>query len=183
MNWVTIDFEASCLPRHGRSFPIEVGVCGLLGMSSWLIKPSPEWHDWDWTAEAAGLHGITRRQLEQHGLEPQQVVAHVRRAVGSSRVIADSSIDRMWWQTLVGAADTSSTMVIEHVADIFDELGATASQIQLAQQRADWLSPAQHRAGADARWLHTLLSTLTRQVEAATPMIDGSKLMGNKIAA
>ena len=178
MDWVTIDFEASCLPRHGRSYPIEVGVCGPLGSRSWLIRPTPEWQGWDWTHEAAGLHGITRRQLDEQGLAPETVIAEVRRAVGSARVVADSSIDRIWWQALLdaGSPTGATPLVIEHIRDVFDEIGATAAQIKLAQQRADWLCPARHRAGADARWLFTLLSTLTQQADTLSPINIAKKI-------
>ncbi len=170
MEWVTIDFEASCLPRHGRSYPIEVGVSGPLGTFSWLIKPLAEWREWEWTEEAFRLHGISRQQLDEQGLEPAFVVDEVRRAVGSARVIADSSIDGIWWQELLDAARPAlirpAAIHIEHVRDIFDELNASPEQIRFAQQRADWLCPERHRAGADAHWLFTLLSTLSYRIVA-----------------
>ena len=39
---IAIDFEASCLPRHGRSYPIEVGVAGDGIERSWIIAPSAD---------------------------------------------------------------------------------------------------------------------------------------------
>ena len=182
MDWVTIDFEASCLPRHGRSFPIEVGISGALGTCSWLIRPLPEWQAWDWTESAQRIHGIPREQLEDEGLAPATVLREVLEAVGAARVVADSRIDRLWWQTLLDAAGpavcprTSGRNIgIEHVADLFDELGATHAQILFAQQRADGLCPERHRAGTDARWLFTLLSTLTQRIDddrATTPLFS-----------
>jgi hypothetical protein len=172
MDWVTIDFEASCLPRHGRSFPIEVGVSGPWGTRSWLIRPLPEWREWDWTEEAYRLHGISWEQLEEAGQDPAIVVAEVRQALGASRVIADSTIDRIWWQTLLDAGagaiapSGSSAIRIEHVADVLTELGASHEQIMAAQWSADMLCPGRHRAGPDAFWLFTLLSTLLQRVEA-----------------
>jgi hypothetical protein len=170
MDWVTIDFEASCLPQHGRSYPIEVGISGPLGTSSWLIRPLPEWREWDWTDEAFALHGISRERLDDEGLEPRIVVAEVRKAIGAARVIADSTIDTYWWQLLLGAAEpgiaTAAPLRIEHVGVLFDELGAIPEQILFAQRRADRLSPERHRAGADSRWLFTLLATLSQQIAA-----------------
>ena len=55
---MAIDFEASCLPRHGRSFPIEVGIAGGGIARSWIIRPHAAWAGWDWTAEAEALHGL-----------------------------------------------------------------------------------------------------------------------------
>ena len=171
MDWVTIDFEASCLPRHGRSFPIEVGVSGAWGTRSWLIRPLAEWREWDWTEEAYRLHGISWDQLEEAGQEPAAVLAEVRQAIGTARVVADSTIDRVWWQTLLDAGGEGDAVPapgalhIEHIADIFQELGATHDQIMAAQWQADLLCPERHRAGADARWLHALLATLIKRVD------------------
>ena len=53
-----IDFEASCLPEAGESYPIEVALAKVDGSTrSWLIRPSPEWQFWDWSSEAEHLHG------------------------------------------------------------------------------------------------------------------------------
>jgi hypothetical protein len=177
MNCVTIDFEANCLPSRGRSFPIEVGICGPLGTRSWLIRPLPEWRQWAWTDEAIALHGITLQQLDEQGVDPAIVVAEVRRAVGDRRLVADSTIDQDWWQTLLDAAEPAipvaphdaAPLVIEHISDVFDELCATDEQIESAQRRANWLRADRHRAGADARWLYTLLSDLTQQIAAERP--------------
>jgi hypothetical protein len=172
MEWVTIDFEASCLPRHGRSYPIEVGICGPLGTCSWLIRPVAEWRHWDWTEEAFALHGIKRDQLDAQGLEPRHVLDEIRLAVGPARVVADSAIDREWWQTLLDAAQPATAPAaithfrIEQVTDVFAELGASHEQILVAQQRADRFCPERHRAASDARWLFTLLLTLSEQIEA-----------------
>ena len=169
MDWVTIDFEASCLPRHGRSYPIEVGISGPLGTSSWLIRPLPRWREWDWTQEAFSLHGISQARLDEEGLDPPMVLAQLRGAIGTARVIADSPLDCLWWQTLAEAAGPDSAawwreIHIQHVTEVFDELGATADQIRFAQRRADWLCPDRHRAGADANWLRTLLTVLSQRI-------------------
>jgi hypothetical protein len=165
MNWVTIDFEASCLPRHGRSFPIEVAVSGPLGTTSWLIRPHAAWHDWDWTEEAFGLHGLRRADLDQHGLDAHRVLADLSQAIGTARVFADSPLDSHWLGILAQAALPAAApgFRIDHVGAFFDEIGATHEQIMAAQQRAETLCPARHRAGADARWLRVLIENLLHQ--------------------
>ncbi|WP_236549427.1 hypothetical protein [Novosphingobium sp. TCA1] len=41
---ILIDFEASCLPEYGLSFPIEVAAARIDGQSrAWLIRPLPVW--------------------------------------------------------------------------------------------------------------------------------------------
>jgi hypothetical protein len=170
MDFVTIDFEASCLPRHGRSFPIELGICTPHGTQSWLIRPHEDWQGWDWTQEALDLHGITREQLERDGLAPDVVMAQALQAIGNARVIADSRIDSGWWATLSeAAAGLGAEIRIEHVDTLFDEIGATHAQIMAAQDQADLISPERHRAGADARWLRLLLDRLLE--EQAQPLV------------
>ncbi|WP_171905933.1 hypothetical protein [Sphingobium phenoxybenzoativorans] len=52
---VFLDFEASSLAK--RSYPIEVGWVFEDGSSAaYLIRPAPDWTDWD--AGAAAIHGI-----------------------------------------------------------------------------------------------------------------------------
>lgn len=163
MDFVTIDFEASCLPRHGASFPIELGVSGPQGTRSWLIRPHDAWRDWDWTQEAFDLHGITRAQLDEEGLPPEQVLSEALAFIGDARVFADSRIDAQWWATLSAAAPgviAAPTVQIEHVDRMFDEIGAMHQQIMDAQHHADLLCPQRHRAGADALWLRLLLDRL-----------------------
>lgn len=57
---VFLDFEASSLAK--RSFPIEVGWVFEDGTSAeHLIRPAPDWTDWD--DKAAAIHGISRDDL------------------------------------------------------------------------------------------------------------------------
>src|SRR3954465_931964 len=68
---VFLDFEASSLAD--RSYPIEVGWVFEDGRAeAHLIRPAPQWTDWDLEAET--LHGIARARLEADG-EPHRLVA------------------------------------------------------------------------------------------------------------
>ncbi len=61
---VFLDFEASSLGE--RSYPIEVGWVFADGAGeAHLIRPAPEWTDWDPAAER--IHGIGRGQLMATG--------------------------------------------------------------------------------------------------------------------
>jgi hypothetical protein len=166
MDFVAIDFEASCLPRHGRSYPIEVGIADAAGVRSWLIKPDPRWQDWDWTGEAFGLHGITREQLNDEGIAPETVFAELRRAIGGKRVVADSMIDSYWWNTLASVTACQHRSPIEHASALLDERGVTSEAIAVACAEADRLCRARHRADADALWLWTVLSAASREGQA-----------------
>ncbi len=166
MDYVAIDFEASCLPRHGRSFPIEVGIADAAGARSWLIRPDSRWHDWDWTEEAFRLHGITRERLHDEGLAPETILAELCRAVAGRRVVADSMIDSYWWETLAAVTPGRRASPIHHASAVLDEWGASSEMISAACRDADRLCPARHRAADDARWLWTVLSSARDQLEA-----------------
>ncbi len=173
---VTIDFEASCLPRHGRSFPIEVGIAHDDGATrSWLIRPVPEWSGWGWTEEAQSLHGITREQLDREGQSVDVVAAELTEAVDGQRVIADSHLDADWLDTLAEAARVPPPFRIEHIEALVDRLGAQPEDVTLAQTMLDVEPFMRHRAGDDARWLARFVITLGAAVDrrvrgAETPL-------------
>lgn len=169
MDYVTIDFEASCLPRHGLSFPIEVGIADHLGSRAWLIRPAAGWNCWDWTEEALALHGIAPADLDRNGLPAHQVFAELNQAIAGRRLIADNRLDQYWWRLLAGAAGEELHSPVELVGTILDEMGVLSEDVFAAQHHADDLCPARHRAGDDALWLWTLLSELHRNSEQVAP--------------
>lgn len=175
MDYVAIDFEANCLPKHGRSYPIEVGIADGRSVRSWLIRPQSEWRAWKWTDEALALHGIRPERLDREGLPAEQIHAELLTAIGYRGLVADSSLDNYWWRMLTTAAgaDPESPTPIQHVATLLDQCGADSEEIMTAQRRADSLCPIRHRAGEDARWLWTLLDQLAHPVIAdATARAD-----------
>ena len=160
MTILTIDFEASCLPRHGRSFPIEVGVAGGGLSRSWLIRPGACWAGWDWTQEAQALHGISRARIERDGLPAAQVLAELVAIVAGRRVIADSPLDQYWLDRLAAAAEAATPFRIDHVSALFDEQQASEARITAAVAHADSLGLVRHRAAGDALWLAALIDHL-----------------------
>lgn len=168
---MTIDFEASCLPRHGRSFPIEIGIADLQGNArSWLIRPHASWLNWAWTAEAQALHGLTFDQLQLQGQPADQVMAELISAAQGHRIISDSELDAGWLETLARASARPAPWRIDHVATLFDEFGVTPEEIGAALAMTDRVSRRRHRAGDDAKWLAGLIShlqaTAARRLEA-----------------
>jgi len=158
---MAIDFEASCLPRHGRSFPIEVGIAGGGIARSWIIRPHAAWAGWDWTAEAEALHGLSRAQIETQGEPADVVLAELTAAVAGCRVVADSVIDQYWLQTLADTEAVMAPFAIDHVSLLLDEWGADEPRITAAVAHADALYSARHRAAADAQWLSGLIDVLS----------------------
>ena len=162
MGIITIDFEASCLPQRGPSYPIEVGIAGDGGSSAWLIQPHASWLGWQWSDEAERLHGITLGQLQSEG-KPVEVVANdLHRALAGHRVVADSPFDNYWMQALAVAAGTSFPAPIAHISVIFDELKTTAEEIAVAQIAIGNSKMHKHRARYDAIWLRALIGEVTK---------------------
>jgi DNA polymerase III epsilon subunit-like protein len=160
---ITIDFEASCLPRHGYSYPIEVGISDVNGCSrAWLIRPHRSWDGWDWTEEAQNLHGISYDRLLREGEPVADVANALRQALTGHRVIADSWIDAYWLETLAAAASTFPPSKIGHISTVFEELGSTTQEIKAAQTELQRHGFRRHRAGDDARWLSALIGILTK---------------------
>ncbi|BAV63236.1 hypothetical protein [Sphingobium cloacae] len=170
MTFISIDFEASCLPYHGRSFPIEVGIaCAGEAARSWLIRPHDDWAGWDWTGEAQSLHGLTRERLERDGLPAEHVIAELTAAIGTSRLVADSYLDAVWLTTLADAARTDSPAEIVHIEEVIDRLGADDAEIARAQVRVNACSFVRHRAGGDAQWLAEFIAALEAIVAEREP--------------
>ncbi|MBB3990324.1 3'-5' exonuclease [Croceicoccus naphthovorans] len=164
---IAIDFEASCLPQHGRSYPIEVGISvdGLTSRS-WLIRPHVSWADWTWTEEAERLHRLSQVRLWRDGLPVERVAAELAEALGGAQVIADNLIDAYWLETLYEAAAQPCPVEIQCIGEILRESGLKSDVIFAAQTRIDALGFGRHRAGEDARWLAALLMELEKQMQA-----------------
>lgn len=167
MTILTIDFEASCLPRHGRSFPIEVGIAGPATVRSWLIRPSDDWNGWDWTDEAQALHGISRDRIMSEGRPAQAVLGELSAFVAGRRVVADSVLDQYWLETLAAAAHAPAPFAIDHVAQLLDERHVDEAAITAAVAFADANHPARHRAACDAQWLQAVVAHALKDILGA----------------
>ncbi len=158
---VAIDFEAFCLPIHGRSYPIEVGVADEQGaVRSWLIRPVVQWASWTWTEEAEILHGLTRDQLFDEGLSIETVGAELAEVLRGRRAIADSYLDDYWMRTLMAAAGRMRHPSIEHIDTIIDQLGLKDNEVRACVATLEQQAFRRHRAGDDARWLAALIAAL-----------------------
>lgn len=99
---VFLDFEASSLGKN--SYPVEVGWVFEDGRSeSHLIRPAPQWTEWDKAAEA--IHGIRRGELESDGVPHDQVAARmVAELTGHDLLASAPSWDGKWLSALLRAA-------------------------------------------------------------------------------
>lgn len=146
-----IDFEASCLPEDGFSFPIEVAVALVDGSShTWLIKPSEKWRYWTWSDEAEALHGISRDMLEREGLAPEQVLAEMTAMTGGRTVYADADLDAYWLEVLADAAGQPMPFPVHYLGEYMLEQGWTREQVVTALEEAKRRLPNEHIARDDA---------------------------------
>jgi hypothetical protein len=99
---VFLDFEASSL--NDESYPIEVGWVFEDGRSeAHLIRPAPQWTDWDPGAEA--VHRISRSTLEHEGAAHTDVARRLLDALSPHLVYASApSWDGKWLSVLFRAA-------------------------------------------------------------------------------
>lgn len=175
MSIVAIDFEASCLPRHGRSYPIEVGIAGDGIARSWIIRPHDDWAGWSWTAEAEALHGLSRDRVMREGVPAYQVMRELEDAVQARRFVADSAIDQYWMDVLARAAGAKPPR-IDHVSRVFDEWGVSEEAVSRAIRHADACGAIRHRAGGDALWLATVIDHVRAgDVRAPEPLLEAAQ--------
>ncbi|EIZ77657.1 hypothetical protein WSK_3666 [Novosphingobium sp. Rr 2-17] len=160
-----IDFEASCLPEYGHSFPIEVAIARAGGPSrSWLIHPAQQWVFWDWDPAAEALHGITRAMLARDGLPPGQVIGEMADFVRDCDVYADADLDQYWLETLCGAAGAKLPFPVRYLGELLVERGYTRPQVVRALDEAKRQMPREHLAREDAKRLALVVRLLEEEV-------------------
>ncbi|MGZ5986992.1 MAG: hypothetical protein ACXWK7_18860 [Caulobacteraceae bacterium] len=182
---VFLDFEASSLSKG--SYPIEVGWAGEDGSEeAHLIRPAPDWTDWDASAEA--IHTISRDRLLAEG-EPHDEVAHrVLDALGAHEVyVTAPSWDGMWLSKLLRAAGLPRhAMRMQeadeaHVGGALEILGgdpadplarAEALDLLFEARQAQPAVPPAHRALADAVQERALFLAVRRLAEARILSFD-----------
>lgn len=99
---VFLDFEASSL--SDQSYPVEVAWVFQDGRSeSHLIKPAPDWTDWDEVAQA--IHGLSREKLVNEGEAHDLVAARMIEALSDHDLFASApSWDGKWLSVLLRRA-------------------------------------------------------------------------------
>ena len=157
MPYVFLDFEASSLSKI--SYPIEVGGVHEDGSGeAHLIRPAPDWTEWDETAEV--VHHISREMLQNEGEPHDEVCARLLTLFESNTVLASApSWDGHWLSMLLRASglprhlhrlqDTEIAFLEAARAKTSTE--AQAAQLVVAARAKVDAQPAGHRAEADAR--------------------------------
>lgn len=164
---VFLDFEASSLGK--KSVPIEVAWVFEDGRSAaYLIRPAPDWDDWDPRAEA--IHRIDRPTLLRDGCPHDMVAAAmVDQLTGHDLFASAPSWDGKWLSALLRAAGyprhllrlrdrdealhQTATDILEGFVPAEALAVTVASLIESIDVRAPGTAPA-HRALADAQEEH-----------------------------
>jgi hypothetical protein len=122
---VFLDFEASSLAD--RSHPVEVAwVFEEWRAESHLIRPAPDWTDWD--GAAAAIHGIARDTLDRDGTPHDQVAARMVEVLDGHELFASApSWDGKWLSVLLRAAGLPRRAL--RLRDTDEALRATATEI------------------------------------------------------
>lgn len=175
---VFLDFEASSLSDD--SYPIEVGWVFEDGWTeSHLIRPAPQWVDWDASAEA--LHRISRATLEASGTSHEAVAHRLLEALGEHTVYANApSWDGKWLSVLFRAAgiprhamrlrDTDEAYAEAAVGALSASMPvkvATSLAAEIVGQVLDAAAqrPVGHRALADAEQQRQIFLEVRRLAE------------------
>ena len=163
----TIDFEASCLPSFGPSYPIEVGLCDVEdGRAwSWLIRPPEIWKGWGWDPQAESKHGISFERLMAEGEDAERVFDLIAGLGPQYRMLSDSDLDQTWLDTLAAAVGQPRPFLIENVRDVYDQVTPAGpylawSDVHEAEVVAHRRFPTLHRAGSDAQRLAETIRVL-----------------------
>lgn len=168
---VFLDFEASSLGQD--SYPIEIGWVFADGRAEGhLIRPAPDWTDWNPAAEA--IHGIPRATLEREGASVEAVAARMVDVLAGHQLYASApSWDGKWLSALLRAAglprhqlrlqdsevaqrEAAAALLALHIPT--EEINAAiANALTIADVRFRG-GPPRHRAVADAeeerqRWI------------------------------
>jgi hypothetical protein len=147
-----LDFEASALGM--RSFPIEVGVASWpaferpIEVWSTLIRPTVGWLEGGvWTAEAEGIHSISKADLAE-GMLPADVMDRLNRSIEGTICWCDGgSQDDYWLGTLAHAAGVRPSFKLSDWDSLGGALGSEGYQrmVEFLERHT-----VKHRAGDDA---------------------------------
>jgi len=150
-----VDVEASALDN---GFPIEIAIADVERetVRAWLIKPSAQWRDRDWSPASEKIHGLSRSVLETHGLDVE-IVAKEIVAFASGRALASDNwaFDGHWLAQIfeaAGAAKSCPRMRAKNLGEIAGELCARYGRGRADIEAVDRMrkAAADHSAAGDA---------------------------------
>lgn len=156
-----IDLEASGFGRY--SYPIEIGIVRSDGKRFCrLIKPFDDWTFWEPSAQS--LHGISRNDLLNFGVEPKQVCQEMNTFLGNSTAYSDGwVVDEPWLLQLFQRSHVSMRFHLSPIEMILTE--EQMNRWDDAKQRVlDELNLERHRASNDALIIQQTYKALSQKM-------------------
>lgn len=153
-----IDLEASGFGRG--SYPIEVGFAlEDRNVHSFLIKPAPDWTHW--SEEAEQIHGISRQQLDEEGLNPREIALKLNELLRGKTLYSDAwSFDSSWVGRLFNEAELVQRFRIETVNKLLTQEQMEAWH-DTKQNLWDEMDIGRHRAANDVKVLQETFMRVT----------------------
>lgn len=152
-SYLWIDIEASSLSVD--SFPIEFGwTSSDLRTNSFLIRPMPKWDDWSMMSEL--VHGISREELEMHGIDPADAARRINEIVCGKQMLSDNpASDDAWLRQLYHDTGIEQEFTLNDSRQL-EAMAATLSRLspgeaQRYTEAVNQVFPHPHRAGPDSR--------------------------------
>ncbi len=168
-----IDIEASGFGRG--SYPIEVGVVMPTGDSHcWLIRPLPHWQHWE--AEAAALHGISRKDLIQHGHSPETVAQALNQLLRGLCVYSDAwGHDLSWIGQLFDSVDRVPAFRLDAITSLLSDTQIDAWSTTKERVFTHVSHLQRHRASTDALVVQQTYQTLQDDTQFSTELCPANR--------
>lgn len=181
---IFVDVEAGGL--HRTSYPIEVGWAFLdLSAESFLLRPAPEWSEWDWSFESQKIHGISRVECQRNGIDVRDAAQRLNEALAGAHLYCDSpGFDGDWLRKLFAASGIEPAFDLQlrdALTPIRTALAQRGEDHRTVGQRLQAVWPRPHRAAADARHLAALYRAATEpgfleRLEAGERIMPGTRV-------
>ena len=152
-----MDIEASGFGRD--SYPVEIGFV-LPDGQTWctLIRPAPDWTDWDPAAEK--VHRIALATVIRHGRDVLEVATQLNERLAGLTIYCDGWVqDCAWLDLLFEAAGLTPSFKLDNLRALLTEQEAAFWGVVKTQITAEMRLP-RHRASSGAKILQRTLMRL-----------------------
>lgn len=150
-----VDFESSGL--HKGSYPVEMAICGLdLQPRSFLIRPHATWTMDDWSIISEQVHGISRQQTEEEGVDIDDLMEVLQDGYRGIWLLSDNpGMDHFWFLRMATAAREMIYKPVfcdhmEYMGHLAVMHGRSIDFLVSLYDDAKAVYPRTHRAGPDA---------------------------------
>jgi len=159
-----LDIEASSLSMD--SYPIEIAWSDPEGnIEGHLIDPCAieEWTDWDYNAQQ--IHGLSREQCREEGVQPEWLCKRMNEAIPPGGILyADGGgFDASWIEALYSAGplfdpphfrvEHSDTLMLTLLQKVEPDARKCWQLFDALRMKARESVDGRHRAGVDVRYL------------------------------